>query len=159
MFDVPKRSIWFLMDRPIYFTNQKYTPKTFEVGEQVYLLISLHTMSIVKSPTRYCGQWKILKKNLGKVAYKLDLPIGSRIHSIFHISRLKECLLNDETMANGFLALQNPIEVHQVLLSRKGHPLFDATLESVSKFQKAFPNFTSAMMINCSRGMVCHDLR
>ena len=87
--------------------------------------------------------------------------MGIRIHPVFHVSRLKKCLLNDENVLDGLVALQTPVGVdygpdcilnsrekklrnhslRQVLVSWKGHPLTDTSWESVSKFRKAYPNF------------------
>jgi hypothetical protein len=163
MLDMAKRNIRSAVDRVMHYANQKRTPRTFEVGDLVYLLISPRIGSAVKPPKlspRYCGPWKIIKK-IGKVAYKLEFPMGSRIHPVFHVSRLKKCLLHEENIVDGLVALQSPPEVdngpdrildvrekklrnhsfRQVLVSWKGHPLTDATWESVSKFRKAFPDF------------------
>jgi ribosomal protein L21E len=163
MLDLAKRNIRSAVDRMMHFANQKRTPRTFEVGDQVYLLVSPRIGSAIKSPKlspRYCGPWKIIKK-IGKVAYKLELPMGSRIHPVFHVSRLKKCLLNGENVVDGIVALQSPVgqdygpdrildsrekklrnrSFRQVLVSWKGHPITDATWESVRKFRKAFPDF------------------
>jgi ribosomal protein L21E len=91
----------------MHFANQKRCHRTFEVGDQVHLLISSRIGSAVKPPKlspRYCGPWKIIKK-IGKVAYKLELPMGNRIHPVFHVSRLKKCLLHDENVVDGLVAL------------------------------------------------------
>ncbi|MCO5609896.1 hypothetical protein L7F22_064130 [Adiantum nelumboides] len=44
-----------------------------------------------KLSPRYCGPFKILKK-IGDVAYKLELPESSRVHPVFHVSRLKKSI-------------------------------------------------------------------
>jgi hypothetical protein len=45
-----------------------------------------------KLSPRYIGSFPILKK-CGKVAYKLELPSSlARVHDIFHVSQLKNCL-------------------------------------------------------------------
>jgi hypothetical protein len=79
------------------YANKRHRPLQFEVGDRVYLKVSL--MKDVKrfgvkgklSP-RYIGSFSILEK-CGKVVYKLELPpslVG--VHCIFHVSQLKKCL-------------------------------------------------------------------
>ena len=44
---------------------------------------------------RFIGPFRVVAR-VGKVAYRLDLPVElSQIHSTFHVSQLRKCLVDD----------------------------------------------------------------
>ncbi|GKC61517.1 hypothetical protein Tco_1089115 [Tanacetum coccineum] len=78
-------------------------PLEFEVGDKVMLKVSpwkgvIRFGKRGKLNPRYIGPFKILAK-VGTLAYQLELPEQlSRVHSIFHVSNLKKCFV-DEPLA------------------------------------------------------------
>ena len=44
-----------------------------------------------KLSPKYYGPYKVLQK-IGTMAYKLDLPSSSRVHTVFHVSCLKKVI-------------------------------------------------------------------
>ncbi|XP_076931907.1 uncharacterized protein LOC143597232 [Bidens hawaiensis] len=90
-----KVSITAAKSRIVKQANKKRIDKEFAVGDFVLLRLhkyrqkSVHHRLNQKLSRRYYGPYKIIER-IGKVAYKLDLPTGSKIHPIFHVSLLKQ---------------------------------------------------------------------
>jgi hypothetical protein len=70
---------------------------TFEVGDLVYLRLQPYRQASIKRSgakklqPRFFGPYRVSRKIRG-VAYELELPQGSRIHNIFHVSCLKKAI-------------------------------------------------------------------
>ena len=75
----------------------KRRPLQFEVGDHVYLKVSLmrgvHQFGVHgKLAPHYVGPYKNLER-CGSVAYRLQLlDIVLAVHNVFHVSKLKKCL-------------------------------------------------------------------
>ncbi|GJX71459.1 hypothetical protein Tco_0308630 [Tanacetum coccineum] len=85
------------------YANVRRKPLEFQVGDKVMLKVSpwkgvIRFGKRGKLNSRYIGPFKIIAK-VGTVAYRLELPEKlSRVHSTFHVSKLKKCLA-DEPLA------------------------------------------------------------
>ena len=82
------------------FADQKRRTVHFKEGDWVFLKVpenstSLQTGSVSKLSLGFCGPFKILNK-VEQVAYKLELPAQSKVHPIFHVSRVHKRLIGQE---------------------------------------------------------------
>lgn len=74
----------------------------FQEGYWIYLCLqpyrqkSIAMRKNLKLPPRFFGTFQILK-NIGTVAYKLNLTTEARIHPVFHVSCLKKKLGQQST--------------------------------------------------------------
>jgi hypothetical protein len=75
--------------------DKSHKEPVFPPGDLVYVhLHSYRQNSIarclnIKLVAKYFGPYRVVSR-FGEVAYKLELPFGSKIHPIFHVSLLKQ---------------------------------------------------------------------
>lgn len=162
------RSHWMrARDRMKTVADRHRRDVTFSIGDFVYLKLqpyrqtSIQFRASVKLAPRFFGPYKVLER-VGAVAYRLELPLGTRIHNIFHVSQLRKhhrslpassFPLPPTTDDAVFIPQPESIldrrMVHkdryrprlEVLVKWHGMAVADATWESVWRFSKAYPDF------------------
>jgi Chromo (CHRromatin Organisation MOdifier) domain len=94
---VLKQQLTKAQERMKRFADRKRTERKFQLGDWVYLKLQPYKQVSIQDKTcthklksKYYGPFEIFKK-IGVVAYKLNLPPGSAIHPMFHVSQLKKC--------------------------------------------------------------------
>jgi hypothetical protein len=130
------------------------------VGDRVFLKLQPYLQSTVahrgnqKLAFKFFGPFTMLER-IGAVAYKLDLPEHSRVHPVFHVSQLKQCLGPGQQVQTQFSftdhvfqmperVLQQRVHqrglrtVAQVLIKWSGAPAGDATWEDLEALKQQF---------------------
>ena len=80
--------------------DQHCSERSFDVGDWVFLRLQPYKQMSLKQAKKdnklspkYYGLYKVLQK-IGTMAYKLELPVASRVHPVFHVSCLKKIIGN-----------------------------------------------------------------
>jgi hypothetical protein len=79
------------------YADRKIVERSFEVGYLVFLRLQPYSRSSLKKSgaeklkLRFYGPYRITRR-IGEVSYKLELPKGSKIHNVFHVSFLKKAV-------------------------------------------------------------------
>ena len=84
------------------YTDTKQRLVVFEKDDYVFLRVPKGSESLKIGPSpklspRFCGPFKILKR-VDSLAYKLELPLNSQVHQVFHVSHLRKHLLRDDNV-------------------------------------------------------------
>nr|GFA33421.1 putative reverse transcriptase domain-containing protein [Tanacetum cinerariifolium] len=158
-----KSRIQAARDRQKSYADVRRKPLEFQVGDKVMLKVSpwkgvIRFGKQGKLNPHYIGPFKILAK-VGTVAYRLELPEQlSRVHSTFHVSKLKKCMADeplaiplDEIQVDDKLNfIEEPIEImdREVKRLKKSRipivkvrwTLLEFTWEREDQMQKKYPH-------------------
>jgi hypothetical protein len=79
------------------YADRHRVERTFEVGDLVFLRLQPYRQSSLKKSgaeklkPQFYRPYRVTRR-VGEVAYELELPEGSKIHNVFHVSCLKKAL-------------------------------------------------------------------
>ena len=129
------------------------------VKMQPYRQQSVVVKFFMKLSACFFGPYKVLER-IGKVAYKLDLPAGAKVHPVFHVSQLKkhvgQVLVQSELpdMDADGLIVKEPVKILDRRMVKQGNHAGtqvlvqwanafpeDATWENLAVLQSRFPHF------------------
>ncbi|KAL5844477.1 hypothetical protein ACOSQ3_010531 [Xanthoceras sorbifolium] len=161
-----RQNLTVARDRMKSRADQNRREVTFDVGDYVYLKLqpyrqrSVTFRSSLKLSPCFFGPYQVLSR-IGPVAYKLDLPAGSLIHDVFHVSLLKKqvgplpatapilppvsnvpSLLQPEAILDRRVTQKGKFRPKtEILVKWVGAPREDATWENAWRFSKSYPDF------------------
>ncbi|KAG6403997.1 hypothetical protein SASPL_136231 [Salvia splendens] len=146
--------------------NKRRRDVEYGVGDLVYLRFRPHRQATLfsarnrKLAPRYFGPFRI-EARIGSTAYRLQLPVSSRIHPVFHVSLLKRAIgeeVADPTLPDGVVEHEPPFlpeavldrrsvdregdSVDQVLVKWGDLDEEEATWMDVADVQGQFPFFS-----------------
>ena len=133
----------------------------FQVGDKVFLKLQPYVQTSVarranhKLSFKYYGPYVVLAK-VRAVAYKLQLPVDSRIHPVFHVSQLKSARLPlsqvHSSLPAGTDLLQVPLSVQEIRCAKQANGMVkqgliqwsnsaaaDTTWENLHDLHRRFP--------------------
>ncbi|KAJ1382780.1 Chromo-like domain superfamily [Sesbania bispinosa] len=145
----------------------------FTVGDwvylrlQPYLQLSLCSTSSPKLSKRYFGPFRILR-SIGPVAFELELPSDSKVHPVFHVSKLKPCrgpppstMISLPASITGTRLTLVPISVlgrrflhtttgskEQLLIQWTDQSEEEATWEDTTVIKESYPDFDLEVKVN-----------
>jgi hypothetical protein len=79
------------------YADRQRVERSFEVGDLVFLRLQPYRQSSLKRSgaeklkPKFYGPYRVIRR-VGEVAYELELPEGSKIHNVFHVSCLKKAV-------------------------------------------------------------------
>jgi hypothetical protein len=98
------------------YADSRRIPLEFEEGDQVYLKVSplcgMRRFKVKgKLSPRYIGPFRIFFRQVGEMAYQLELPDDLiDVHNEFHVSQLKKCLrVPEEQLTMEELSVQSDL--------------------------------------------------
>jgi hypothetical protein len=97
MLESVRQHLLHMQQRMKHQADKHHTERSFEVGAEVFLPLQPYIQQSVerrlnhKPSYKFFGPLKVLER-VGKDAYRLALPPSSKIHPVFHVSQLKQCV-------------------------------------------------------------------
>jgi hypothetical protein len=162
-----KHSLHRAANRMKQQADSQRSDRYFEVGSWVFVKLHPYVQKTLrihrhsKLSSRYFGPFKVLKR-IGTAAYLLELPAGSQVHPVFHVSLLKQAYGQPSAVYPFPTATISRVEplaiVERKLIKKgkaagvkflvhwKGYPLQDATCEDADTFLARFPAFACIML-------------
>jgi hypothetical protein len=107
--------------------DKRRSEHSFNVGDFVFLRLQPYMQSSLaprahqKLSFKFFGPNKVIAK-VGDVAYKLELPPGTSVHPVFHVSLLKPAPSSPPSTVPALPDVDNNLQIPERVLQRRLHP-------------------------------------
>lgn len=169
-----------MQQRMKHQADKHRTERQFSVGDVVFLKLQpylqqyVHRRANHKLSFKFFGPFPVLER-IGEVAYKLGLPASSRVHPVFHVSQLKQCLGPGQQVVSQLPPADNLFQVPvrvlqrrvrqeglrtvvQVLVQWSGCSEEMATWEDLEALRQQFPRASAWGQAEFQAGGIVNDL-
>jgi ribosomal protein L21E len=109
--------------------DKRRSERSFKVGDSVYLKLQPYVESSLAPRThqKYFGPYAVLER-IGHVTYKLDLPQGSSVHPVFHVSLLKPAPSTKYPVSSSLPDVDDGLQVPEAILQHRLHSRRDSAV-------------------------------
>jgi hypothetical protein len=113
-----------VQQRQKHQADKNRSERQFEVGQSVFVKLQPYIQTSLahrvnqKLSYRYFDPFKIIEK-IGVVAYKLQLPVESSIHPVFHVSQLKLAVSSSLQVSADIPPPPSPFQYPMKILQRR----------------------------------------
>lgn len=118
------------------YADKNRSFREFQVGDSVFLKLQPYIQSSIapranhKLLFKYYGPFRVIAK-ISEVAYKLDLPEGSTVHPVFHVSLLRQALSAGTQVSSTLPHQDDVLSIPIKILSKRWRKKANTTVEQV----------------------------
>jgi hypothetical protein len=116
--------------------DKNRTFRQFRINDMVFLKLQPYIQASVapranhKLLFKYYGPFRVVAK-ISDTAYKLELPGGSTIHPVFHVSLLRQCLADGMSASALLPSVTNDLAVPSKVLAKRWRKRANGIVEQV----------------------------
>ena len=146
-------------------TDRHRTERSFQIGDMVFLKlqpyrqVSISSRRPLKLSPKFYGPFQVMD-TVGKVPYRLKLPLEAQIHNVFHVSQLRKAFgpmtqIIPLPIALGQAKEFEPLAILERKLVKRGNCVdvqllihwknlspTEATWEFASEIMRRYPSFS-----------------
>ncbi|XP_059068770.1 uncharacterized protein LOC131859216 [Cryptomeria japonica] len=142
-----KNNLQIAQNQQRMYADQQRVERSFEVGDMVYLRLqsfrqsTLKKVGVEKLKPRFYGPFRVIMR-VDVVAYKLEVSASSKVHNVFHVSRLKKVLGHNVVVSSDLPPLDEEgqlVFILKEIIDSREHSLRRRTIKEYLVKWKSLP--------------------